>query len=144
MSKIDRETASEDFERMAHARRLQVDPKRMNEEDAKKFGELKGRIVDAICDGFLAIDENGLPTMTLQEPVVVTDGRESKKYEFLTFQKPKGRALRATDGMSDLDSGKRLHAMMSTMAGCSPIVFDEMDWVTDHKLVQDLFSLFLG
>lgn len=140
MSKIDPETAEQEFQRIAKARRLDTNTAAMDKKDAAAFLSNKEVLVEAIKTGQMVVDEHGQPTLHLEFPIEAKGG----SWKSLTFYRPKGAMLTASDGFDENDRGARMHAMLASVCKIqSRAVFDEMDWA-DHKICQALFSLFLA
>ena len=59
MPKATREAAEAEFERLASAADVNIDPDTMNDEEVEELEELSNLFVGAIADGAISIDEEG-------------------------------------------------------------------------------------
>lgn len=132
--KVATEVAEQEFERFIAAMDLDVDPKGMDDDDKKGFAKAKGRVLAAIEDGRLVINDSG-------EPVFTPTGSED--VEPITFYEPKGDALIAMDQKKDGHNVAKTIASLATMTKQQPVRFSKMAH-RDIKVCIELYILFFG
>lgn len=113
---IDQETAEAEFQRFIDENEIDADEQYMDAEDLKAFNKQKRRLVRAIRDGSLVIDEEGRPVYTPQVAASTT-------HNPLTFRQRSGASLMASDmKKSGHDVGKT-YAIMADMTQREAKVF---------------------
>ena len=127
------EVAVAEFDRFVEAMDLDVDPKRMDEEDLKSYQAARGRVVDAIIDGHLVIDEEGRPIYTPRK-----DNTEP-----ITFYEPTGASLMAMDGKRKGRDVGKMFATLADITRQSEQRFAKMS-NRDIKVCLAIVALFLG
>lgn len=133
--KIATEVAEAEFDRFVEAMDLDVDTSKMGEDDAASFETQKRRIVAALCDGSLVINEDGEPVFT-PRTVEVPKGS-------ITFYEPTGASLMASDGKKKDDRVKAMYAVMGAMTRQHPSVFANMKR-RELRVCEAVALLFLG
>ncbi|MFW6031048.1 MAG: hypothetical protein ACOC9T_00535 [Myxococcota bacterium] len=129
--KVAAEVAEAEFQRFLDAMDLDHDEEGMDEEDLKSFQKEKARVVKAIQDGRMSIDEKGQPTF---QP---TDG------EPITFREPRGSTLMAMDSKKKNHDVTKLFATMAEMTKVPVQKFSKMP-NRDLKVCLAVTLLFLG
>jgi hypothetical protein len=116
---VAREAAEGDFDRWLSAMRLsrKADPNVLNDEDKKALAEAKGVLIGAIMDGNLVVDENGLFVFTPY------NGGDA-----ITFYKPKGSTLMATDKAKQGEFVSKQLKFMGEMTRVGVARYANMDW----------------
>jgi hypothetical protein len=133
-AKITTEVAESEFDRFLEAMDIDVDPKGMDDEDKKSYQTARRRLVEAIEEGWLAVDEKGQPIVT---PRVGDDAGP------ITFREPTGASYLAMDQKKKDHDQAKLVAVMADMTGQPPVRFSKMA-NRDLKLCQSIVALFLG
>lgn len=121
-----------EFERMCELMGLNV--KAMGDEEERDLAQLKGRLVQAICEGRLTVDEKGQPTYTPRyggEPV--------------TFKMYTGASLMSMDGKPRKKSWEvtNMIDVMCDMSGVPRVRYQKMDG-RDLKVCMAIGNLFLA
>lgn len=128
------EVAEAEFTRFGDLMDLDLDPLDMDEEDKKGFEQQKKRVISAIQNGSLIINDNG-------EPVFTPQGE--KDLNPLTFSEPTGASLMAMDRKKRTEDVAKLYASMADMTGSSSGIFSKMK-MRDLKVCMAITTLFLG
>ncbi len=137
MTTIDNETATLEFKRWADAMRLKFFEGSMDNDDKKDFTLQKDRIIEAIMDGCLVVNDMGCFVFTPEIPEGVDD------FKPITFHKPRGSALIAMDfKKKDKDMGKLFNSM-GDMTKQHPSVFSKME-MPDLHICMAITTLFLA
>lgn len=132
MSKISPDVAAKELERFFDAMDLDVDPEFMDEDDQKSFDNNHRKLVVAIVEGNLVINEKGEPVYTPK----VGNG------ETITFHEPTGASLQAMRGKKDQDFDK-LFGAMADMTHTSVATFSLMK-NRDLKVCTAITNFLLG
>jgi hypothetical protein len=130
---VARESAELEFAAWCASMRLtrKLDESTLNDADKASLLATKKLIIDAIEDGFLARNEQGLFVFT------TGDGKH------VTFKKPTGATLMAIDN-AKADAGvHRTMKFLAEMTGEAPVVFSKMDLV-DVQVCDAIAGLFLA
>jgi hypothetical protein len=131
--KVAADVAEAEFARFVESMDLDVDTSRMNDEDRQSFEQQKTRIVRAMMDGRVVINERG-------EPVFYpTSGKPSE----LVFHEPEGAALMAMDNRKKGHDVSKMFAVMAEQTKVPSAVFASMP-MRDLKIVQAIATLFLA
>lgn len=133
-NKIDNETAELEFYRFTDSMELDVDEKFMDEDDIKSFSKQKRRIVDAICDGSLIINDTGEPVYTPKKSDIGVDS--------LTFHERTGASILSMDGKKKNHDVAKTYAIMAEITKTHPKIFAKMVGV-DIKLCEAIFALLM-
>lgn len=134
MIKIAQEVAEQEFSRFVDAMALDVDESGMDEEDLEGFKQQKDKIIKAICDGSLIINDAGEPVFT---PTRVKDA------EPITFHEPDGAALMAMDRRKSKENIAKLYATMGEITKLPAKTFATMK-MADLKVCLAIVTLFLA
>jgi len=128
---VDKETAERDFDSFIEKMDIDIE---MSDEDKKSFDEQKDKIVKAIQQGSLVVEENGEMTFTPQR---------SKDKDPIRFYEPTGATLSAMDTRKKDEDVSKTYAAMADMTHTSASTFSKMA-IKDVKLCMVIFTLFLG
>lgn len=134
--KIDIETAEVEFQRFVDAMHLDVDTESMDADDAKSFRPLKKKIIKALCNGSLVINEQGEPIYT---PV------NSDNNEPIQFYKMDGSQLMTpSSNGSDQNQMKKLFSIMQSITKKPTGYFSKLAVNPDVKICMAITTLFLA
>lgn len=136
--KVATEVAEIEFNKFVSMMALDVDPKGMDDEDRKSFVQAKRRIVEAIEDGRVVINDKGEPVFT-----PVGNGTANEDLSPITFREPKGDALMAMDMKRDGHNVAKTYASMSAQTGQEMARFAKMA-ARDLRICMALYVLFFG
>lgn len=129
------EMAEVEFERFVEAMDLDVDTSDMDAEDLTGFEKQKRRIINAIKNGSLVVNDNG-------EAVYTPRNRKSKYNEAITFHERTGASLMAMDGIKKNHDAHKMYKIMADMCKVHPSVFAGLVGI-DVKVCEALFSLLM-
>ena len=132
---VDDTTAENDFQRFIDGADLDFDLDKMDEEDRTTAEKNKRRLVKAIINGHLTIDEKGIPTF-----IPYTEG--SNFTDPMTFQSPTGADFMAMDATKMRKTISKTHLMMAGMTGLPSGIFAKLKG-EDYKICQALFLFFM-
>lgn len=130
---VDNDTAEVEFNRFTSSMDLDVDTSFMDAEDITAFEKQKRRIISAICNGSLVINEDGEPVYTPQK---------SPNKEAITFHERTGASVIAMDGKKKNHNVAQTYAVMAEMTKMHPSVFAKMKGI-DIKICEALFALLM-
>ncbi len=133
LNKIDEQTASLEFDRFCESMDLDVDVNFMDEEDLNLFNKQKRRIVGAICNGSLVINDNGEPVYSPKN--ISLDAP-------LTFHERTGASIIAMDGKKKNSSVAQMYAVMGEMTKVHPATFAKLKGL-DIKICEAIFTLLM-
>lgn len=102
---VAREVAEQEFDRFIGEMDLEVDPAQMDDEEKRDLALAKQRILSAMLDGRLVVDEKGQPVFTPK------DGPGTA----ITFFEPTGASLMAADQKKRNHSMGKMLAILSDM-----------------------------
>ncbi len=132
---IDIETAGQEFDRFVEGMDLDLDTADMDAEDLTAFNKQRNRLVRAIQNGSLVINEKG--------EAVYTPRREgSKTKDAITFHERTGASLMAMDGKKKNHDVAKTYAVMADMCRVHQSVFAGLVG-TDVKICEALFALLM-
>ncbi len=131
MSKVALEVAEAEFTRFAEAMDLDLDKSKMDADDQKSLAEVKAKVLRAMEDGRLVIDEKGQPVFTPHSGAAIT------------FYEPTGASFMAMDSKKKGQDIAKMYAVMADMTHVDAKVFATMA-NRDLKVCQAVVSLFLG
>jgi len=134
-SKVALEVAEQEFDSFVDAMRLDVDTSFMDAEDLTAFEKQKRRIVFAIQDGSLFINEEGKAVYTPQH-------KDSKYHEPLIFNERSGSSVMALDGKKKNYDVAKTYAVMGAMCKVPPVTFAGLVGI-DGKICEAIFSLLM-
>lgn len=136
INKIDAETAANEFERFTAAWDIDTDLEDMESDDVQSFESQKRRIVKAIKQGRLSVDDTGETiSYNLHDKVHSTD--------VIKMSIPKGEAFMSMDKYKDKQQIHKLHAFMAASSKLPVQIFSGMDG-RDLKLLMGVALLFLA
>lgn len=133
-NKIASEVAEQEFNRFVDAMDLDVDPDGMDEEDLKGFETQKQRVIEAIKQGILVINDDGEPVFTPQR---------TQDIESITFYEPTGASLMAMDRRKKNEDMAKMYALMGSITKVHANTFAKMK-MSDLKVCQAITILFLA
>lgn len=132
--KVAREVGEAEFDRFVGAMDLDVDEARMDADDRKSFGELRERLVRAIVEGHLVVDDKGQFVYT---------PRTGNQTDPITFREPTGASFMAMDTKKKDQNVAKMYAVMADITGLDIKTFSKMA-SRDLKVCQAIITLFLG
>jgi len=133
--KINKETATKEFENFLIAWDIDADVADMEEEDLQSFEDCKRKIVRAIMLGRASLQDDGSIKYTLIDPVASTTD--------VTMRIPRGASYMSMDKHKDRKSIHKLYSFMADASGKSPAIFSKMDG-RDIKFFMGIALLFLA
>ena len=131
--KIAQEVAEAEFDRFTSEMDLDVDVDFMDEEDLTAFNKQKRRIIAAIMDGSLVVNENGEAVYT---------PRKSGEIEPLTFHERTGASTMAMDGKKKGHDVSKTYAIMANLTKTHSSTFAKMKGI-DIKVCEAIFNLLM-
>lgn len=131
--KVAADVAEQEFKRFTDAMDLDVDPAGMDDEDKRSFNDAKRRIIAALCNGSLVIDEKGQPVFT----------PSLGNTQPITFFEPTGASLMAGDQKKKGHDHARMFAVMGDMTRQPATRFANMP-SRELKVCLSIAGLFLG
>lgn len=135
MSTVDRETALLEFDRFVEIWDIDGATENMNAEDKESFEKERERIVKAIENGHVTIDDDGAFRYALRF------AKEGMLQE-LTL-KVENASMLKMDEYKDRQSMHKLYAYVASLAGVAPRVISSID-PRDEKVIRSVALLFLG
>ncbi len=132
---VEVEAAKAEFDRFIECMDLDVDTSVMDTEDVTAFEKQKRRILRAIGNGSLVINDEGEAVYTPSNP-------NSKHHEPLTFHETTGASLMEMDGKKKNHSIAQTFAVMGAMCKVHPNVISGLAGI-DAKICMALFSLLM-
>lgn len=135
MSKVARDVAEAEFERMCTARRVCTDVDQLDADDITGLDDIRKKVVRAIVAGDLVVEENGDPVYT--PPVA---GAKS-----LHFHKPTSATYMAMDGKSDDAQGSHMRMVraVTEMTRSNKGEISKLE-APDYQVCQSIAQLFLA
>ena len=133
--RIDKESATNEFDRFTNAMDLDLDTSDMDAEDLTQFNKLKKRIIQAIQNGSLVVNDDG-------EAVYTPRNARSKYTDAITFHERTGASLMAMDGKKKNHDVSKTYAVMADMCKVHPSVFAGLVGI-DGRVCEALFSLLM-
>jgi hypothetical protein len=133
--KVADDVAEAEFERFGEAMDLDFDKSHMDEEDKKGFDDLKRIILRALKDGSLVVNDDGCPVYKPKHP----DSGDGP----ITFNEPKGAALKETDKKKKGHDVGKTYAFAAAMTGENESRFSNMA-SRDLKVCLAIVNLFMG
>ena len=131
--KVALEVAENEFNRFTDNMDLDVDERFMDEEDLTAFNKQKRRIITAICNGSLVINENGEAVYTPQK---------SGDIEPLVFHERTGASVMAMDNKKKNHDVAKTYAVMGDITGVHQNTFAKMKGI-DIKICEAIFALLM-
>lgn len=124
--------AEVEFDRFCDAMDLDVDPAQMDSDDLNSFTKTKNRLLKAITDGSLMINDNGEAVYTPKKTDVGP----------ITFHERTGASIMAMDGKKKNHQVAQMYAVMSDMTGMHTKVFANLKGI-DIKICEAIFVLLM-
>ena len=134
-NKIAADVAQAEFERFTDAMDIDVDTAELDAEDLTAFTKQKNRIIRAIQNGSLIINDNGEAVYTPCRPA-------SKHTDAITFHERTGASLMAMDGKKKNHDVAKTYAVLADMCRVHPKIFAGLSG-TDVKICEALFALLM-
>lgn len=131
---IVREQAKAEFDNFTRLMALDFNIDKMDAEDRTAFEKIYERLIAAMMDGSLVIDEHGRPVYTPQR----TDGYTSP----ITFSEPTGADIAQMDKKKIGHDVGKLYAIAGSMTNQSPSLFAKLKG-NDYKICIGIINLFL-
>ena len=125
------DVAEHELARFAEAMDLDLDTAKMDKEDKDSLDDVKRVVLRAIQRGKLMFNDNGEPTINLN------DGNS------VTFKEPTGANFMAMDRKRKNEDVGKMYATMAEMAGCPVKTFAAMP-NRDLRICTAVVSLFLA
>ncbi len=132
--KIAKEVAEQEFDRFVESMALDVNPSDLDAEDKKSLDQTRDRVVSAIQNGSLVVNDEGEPTFT---PI------RTKNMDPITFYEPTGSCIQAMDRKKKTEDIGKLFAAMGDITKSHANVFSKMK-MSDLKVCMAIATLFLG
>lgn len=133
-NKIAVEVADQDFYRFIEAMDIDADLDKMTLEDRESFEQQKSKVVRAICNGSLVVNDKGEPVFT---PL------RSENQEPITFYEPSGASYMAMDRRKKNQDVGKLFTTMGDITKTSSARFANMK-NADVKVCMAITTLFLA
>ncbi len=133
--KIDAETAAVEFDRFVDAMDLDLYTGDLDSEDKTALNKHKSRVIRAIQQGSLVVNDNGEATYTPCRP-------GSKHSDPIVFHERTGASLMAMDGKKKNHDVSKMYVVMGDMCRVHPNVFAGLVG-TDVKVCEALFALLM-
>lgn len=133
MSIVDGEVALLEFDRFAEAMDLDLSTTHMDVEDLTAFDKQKRRIIKALCNGSLIINDDGEAVFTPQK---------TKDDKVLTFHERTGASLMAMDGKKKNHNAAMTYAVMADMTRDHISTFSKLKG-NDIKVCEAIFALLM-
>jgi hypothetical protein len=133
--KISTEVAEQEFNRFVEQMYLQLDTSQMDADDLTAFNNQKNRIIKAIEDGHLVINDAGKAVYT---PFM----EDSKHKDPITFNQRTGASLMAMDGKKKGHDVAKTYSVLGDMCKVHPNVFAGLAGA-DIKVCEALFALLM-
>lgn len=132
--RLDQETAEHEFERFLDAMDILADEGDMGEEDLTSFRAQKTRVIRALRQGHLVINDNGEAVYTPHR----TEGVDP-----LTFHERTGASIMAMDGKKKGEDVRKMYAVMGDLCKVEPGLFSQLRGA-DIKTCEALFALLMA
>lgn len=132
---VDQETAEAEFERFVELNEIDADESAMDAEDLPFYRKQRRRMVGAIMDGSLTIDEDGCPEYTPQH-------RDTRNKNPVKFRPRSGASLMASDLKKQSHQVAKTYAIMGDMTQQDPKRFAGMAG-RDIKICETIFGFLM-
>lgn len=132
-SKIAADVAESEFGRFIDSMDLDLNTDGMDDDEKKDLSLQKGRVISAIMNGSLVVNDDGEPVFTPQR----------EEQDALTFHEPTGAALMAMDRKKQSEEIGKMFAAMAAITRTHSKVFSNMK-MADLKICLAITTLFLG
>jgi hypothetical protein len=135
MSKVGKDVAEAEFERMCEARRVCTDADQLDADDITGLADIRKKLVRAIVAGHLVVEDNGDPVYT--PPV---EGAKP-----LHFHKPTSATYMAMDGKADDAQGSHMRMVraITEMTRSNKGEVSKLE-APDYQVCQSISQLFLA
>jgi len=130
---VSQEVAEAEFERFVEAMEIDLDTTGLDEEEIRDTQQDKTRIVRAIKNGRVTVNEGGLIAF-----VPRTDGAGP-----IIFHAPTGAALAAMDKKKGHHDVGKMYSSMASITRTSEATFSKME-MPDLKVCMAIWTLFLA
>jgi len=130
-----KEVAENEFDRFTEEMGIDTDESGMDEEDLAGFNKQKRRIIGAIRNGSMTINDAGEAVFTPQRP-------NSKHKEAITFHERTGASLMAMDSKKKNQNVAKMYAVLADMCEVHTKVFAGLAGA-DIKICEALFALLM-
>lgn len=135
MSKLDGETALNEFERWTNSMDLDVDTSGMDEEDLTAFNKQKNKIIRSLELGSMIINDSG-------EAEYTPRNARSRVKDPIVFRERSGASLMAMDGKKKGYNVTKTYSVLADMCNVHPSVFSGLIG-TDIKVCEAVFALLM-
>lgn len=132
---LSRDVALLEFDRFAEQMDLDLDPASMDEDDLAGFTKQKNRILKALQNGSLIINDAGEAVYTPKNP-------RSNYDKPITFHERTGASLMAMDGKKKGHDMAKTYAIMGDMCKVHPNTFAGLAGI-DVKVCEAVFALLM-
>ena len=132
--KVVKEVAENEFFRFLEKMDIEVDFDEMSDDDTKDFSTCKNKLVKAIMQGSLIINDEGLP--------VYTPTRSDNK-DPITFNEASGSTILQTDKSKSNQTIHKIYASMAELTKTTPSLFSKMK-MKDLNICMSICTLFLA
>jgi hypothetical protein len=133
--RVSREVAESEFDRFVESMSIDVDKSLMDEDEERAFERQKNKLVKAIMDESLVINDEG-------EAVYTPCNKRSRTDVPLTFNERTGNTLTSTDSKGKNAQAAKMYAMMGDMCRVPPKTFSGLVG-QDIKMCEAIFSLLM-
>lgn len=135
MYKIDKEVAEAEFDRFVEAADLDLDMSEMDSEDKTALTKQKNRIIRAIQQGHLVVNDEG-------EFEYTPFNKLSKSTDTIIFHERSGTSLMAMDGKKKGAEVAKTYAVMANMCKVHQSIFAGL-FGSDIKTCEAIFALLM-
>jgi hypothetical protein len=132
--RIGREVAESELRRFMASMRIVISTEGMDAEDRTQLDLNKRRIINAILDGRLEIDKDGVPVYT---------PRDSEDKSPIRFPRPKGKDLMQSDLLKPNHTVTKSFRIIASATGESDERYRDME-LTDVVVCQAIGLLYMG
>ena len=134
-NKVSEEFAEEEFNRFSEEMDLDLDTSEMDTETIDAFNRQKKRLINALMNGSLIINDAG--------EAVYTPRKEKSGYkEAITFHERTGASVMAIDSFKKNQDIRKTYAIMASMTELPSNVFSKLVGV-DIKTCEAIFALLM-
>lgn len=131
---VAREVAEQEFQRFTDSMEIDTDTSKMKEDDADGFQDTKEKIISAIMDGRLTVNDQGEPVLT---------PTRTQMPNGLTFKEPSGADLMAMDRQKNGNDVGKMFALMDSVTKSAPGTCSKLKG-KDQKVATAIVTLFLA
>jgi len=128
------DVAEAEFNRFMAALRAKANTDRMSDERRADFESNKGKVMDALRDGSLRVDDKGQPYYTPEGPFPSGP---------LRFKKPTGATLMSANGLGEDAGIAQTFKMLSQLTGQTSVHLEQLD-LCDLTVPLALVAILLG